>query len=153
MIKVPAGTGQFKWEPLQVVGSSVEPVEFVRALVSMEDGQVSFQILCPSDVFRLPLLRIVPPHITRQATAGYDALVEWALASIIADGGVAVAGRSIPEEVAHDPSVCKNQIYLRHGALRQTFITIQEHGLGLTSSNAIKSATYSGCYTFVSWDA
>ena len=37
------------------------------------------------------------PSITRQAAANYDALVEWALASIVAGDGAAAAGLPTPE--------------------------------------------------------
>ena len=57
----------------------------MRALVPMEDAQVSFQILRLSATFRLShLLRTVLPSITCQAAAKYDALVERVLASVIA---------------------------------------------------------------------
>ena len=66
----------------------------------MEDAQASFQILRLSATSRLShLLRTVPPSITCQAAANYDALVEWALASIIAGDGAAAAGLPTPEEV------------------------------------------------------
>ena len=91
----------------------------MRALVPMEDAQASFQILRLSAASRLShLLRTVPSSITCQATVNYDALVEWALASIIADDGAAAVGPPTPEEVAHDPTVCQNQTYLGHDALR-----------------------------------
>ena len=68
----------------------------MRALVPMEDAQVSFQILRLSATFRLShLLRTVPPSITCQAAANYDALVERLLASIIAGDGAAAAGLSV----------------------------------------------------------
>ena len=60
----------------------------------------------------------VPPSITCQAAANYDALVEWSLASIVAGDGTAVAGLPMPEEVAHDSTVGQNQTYLGHEALR-----------------------------------
>ena len=89
----------------------------MRALVPMEDAQASFQILRLSATFRLShLLRTVSPSIACQAAANYDALVEWTLASIIAGDGAAAAGLPTPEEVAHDPTVCQNQTYLRHEA-------------------------------------
>ena len=79
----------------------------MRALVPMEDAQASFQMLRLSATSRLSyLLRTVPPSITCQAAANYDALVEWALASIIAGDRAAAAGLPTPEEVAHDPTVC-----------------------------------------------
>ena len=116
----------------------------------MEDVQASFQILRLSDTSRLPhLLRIVLPSITRQAAANYDALVEWALASIIAGDRAAAAGLPAPEEVAHDPTVCQNQTYLGHDALRQAHLPIREGGLGLTSSSSIKGAAYIGCHALV----
>ena len=91
----------------------------MRALVSMEDAQASFQILRLSATSRVShLLRTVPPSITCQAAANYDALVEWALASIMAEDGAAAAGLPTPEEVAHDSTVCQSQIYLGHEALR-----------------------------------
>ena len=78
----------------------------MRALVSMEDAQAGFQISRLSVTSRLShLLLAVPPSITCQAAANPDALVEWALASIIAGDGAAAAGLPTPEEVAHDPTV------------------------------------------------
>ena len=122
----------------------------VRALVSMEDAQASFQILRLFATSRLShLLRTVPPSITCQAAANYDALVEWALASIIANDGAAAARLPTPEEVAHDPTVCQNQTYLGHDALRQAHLPIREGGLGLTSSSSIKGAAYIGCHALV----
>ena len=109
VVGVPVGTEQFQRYFLQEAVNG-EPAELVRALVSMEDAQASFQI------FRLPatsrlshLLRTVPPSITCQAAANSDALVEWGLASIIAGDGAAAAGLPTPEEVAHDPTVCQNR--------------------------------------------
>ena len=122
----------------------------MRALVPMEDAQASFQILSLSSTSRLShLLRTVPPSITCQAAANYDALVEWALASITAGDGAAAAGLPTPEEVAHDPSVCQNQTYLGHDALRQAHLPIREGGLGLTRSSSIKGAAYIGCHALV----
>ena len=122
----------------------------MRALVPMEDAQASFQILRLSATSRLShLLRTVPPSITCQAAANYKALVEWALASIIAGDGAAAAGLPTPEEVAHDPTVCQNQSYLGHDALRQAHLAIRVGGLGLTSSSSIKGAAYIGCHALV----
>ena len=122
----------------------------MKAQVPMEDAQASFQILRLSATSRLlHLLRTVPPSITRQTAANYDALVEWALVSIIAGGGAAAAGLPTPEGVAHDPTVCQNQTYLGHDALRQAHLPIREGGLGLTSSSSIKGAAYIGCHALV----
>ena len=66
-----------------------------------------------------------------------------ALAPIIAGYGAAAAGLS-PEEVAQNPTVCQNQIYLGHEALRQAHLPIREGGLGLTSSSSIKGVAYIG---------
>ena len=116
----------------------------------MGDAQASFQILCLSATSRRShWLRTVPPSITCQAAANYDALVEWALASIITRAGAAAAGLPTPAEVAHDPTVYQNQTYLGHDALRQTHLPIQEGGLGLTSSSSIKAAAYIGCHALV----
>ena len=71
----------------------------------MEDAQASFHILRLFATSRLShLLRTVPPSITCKDAANYEALVEWALASIIAGDGAAAAGSQMPEEVAHDPT-------------------------------------------------
>ena len=75
--------------------------------------------------------------------------MEWALASIIAGDGAAAAGLPTPEEVAHDPTMCQNQNYLRHKALRQAHLPIREGGLGLTSSSSIKGVAYTGCHALV----
>ena len=122
----------------------------MRALVPMEDAQASFQILRLSATSRVShLLRIFPPSITCQAAANYDALVEWALAYIIAGDGAAAAGLPTLVEVAHDPTVCQNQTYMGHDALRQAHLPIREGGLGLTSSISIKGAAYIGCQALV----
>ena len=92
VVGVPVGTEQFQRNFLQEAVNG-ESVELVRVLVSMEDAQASFQILRLSATSRLShLLRAVPPSITCQAAANYDALVEWALASIIAGDGAAAVG-------------------------------------------------------------
>ena len=149
VVGVPAGTEQFQRDFLQEAVNG-EPAELVRALVPMEDAQASFQILRLSATSRLShLLRTVPPSITCQAAANYDALVEWALASIIASDGAAAAGLPTPVEVAHDPTVCQNQTYLGHDFLRQAHLPIREGGLGLTSSTSIEGAAYIGCHALV----
>ena len=149
VVGVPVGTEQFQRDFLQEAVNG-EPAELVRALVPMEDAQASFQILRLSATPRLShLLRTVPPSITYQAAANYDALMEWALASIVAGDGAAAAGLPTTEEVAHDPTMCQNQTYLGHDALRQAHLPIREGGLGLTSSSSIKGAAYIGCHTLV----
>ena len=149
VVGVPVGTEQFQRDFLQEAVNG-EPAELVRALVPMEDDQARIQISRLSATSRLShLLRTVPPSITCQAAANYDALVEWALASIVAGDGAAAAGLPTPEEVAHDPTVCQNQTYLGHDALRQAYLPIREGGLGLTSSSSIKGAAYIGCHALV----
>ena len=71
------------------------------------------------------------------------------MASIIAGDGAAAAGLPTPVEVAHDPTVCQNQNYLGHDALRKAHLPIREGGLGLTSSSSIKGAVYIGCHALV----
>ena len=149
VVGVPIGTEQFQRDFLQEAVNG-EPAELVRVLVPVEDAQASFQILRLSATSRLShLLQTVPPSILCQATANYDALVEWALASIIAGDGAAAAGLPTPEEVARDPTVCQNQTYLGHDALRQAHLLIQKGGLGLTSSSSIKGAAYIGYHALV----
>ena len=92
VVRAPAGTEQFQRHFLQEAING-EPAELVRVLVPMEDAQASFQILRLSATSRLShLLRTVPTSTTCQAAANYDALVEWALASIIAGDGAARQG-------------------------------------------------------------
>ena len=118
VVGVPVGTEQFQRDFVQEAVNG-ETAELVRALVPIEDAQASFQLLRLSATSRLSnLLRTVPLSITCQAGANYDALVEWALASIIAGDGAAAAGLPTPEEVAHDPTVCQTQTYMGHDALR-----------------------------------
>ena len=96
-----------------------EPAELVREFFPMEDAQAISHILRLSAASYLShRLRTVPPSTTHQAAPDYDALVEWALASIIAGDRAAAAELSTLEEVAHDPTVCQNQTYLGHEALR-----------------------------------
>ena len=71
------------------------------------------------------------------------------LTSIITGDGAAAAGLPTPEQVAHDPTVCQNQTYLGHDALRQAYLPIREGGLGLTSSSSIKGTAYIGCHALV----
>ena len=95
----------------------------MRALVPMEDAQASFQILRLCATSHLShMLRTVPSSITCEAAANYDALVEWALASIIAGDGAAAAGLPTPEEVTPDPTVCQHHTYPGHEALRQAHL-------------------------------
>ena len=149
IVGVPVGTEQFQRDFLQEAVNG-EPAELLKALVPMEDAQANFPILRPSATSRLShLLQTVPPPITCQAAANYEALVEWALAFIIAGDGAAAVGLPTPEKVAHDPTVCQNQTYLGHDALRQAHLPIREGGLELTSSSSIKSAVYIGCHTLV----
>ena len=149
VVGVPVGTEQFQRDFLQEAVNG-EPAELVRTLVPMEEAQTSFQILRLSATSRLSyLLRTIPPSITCQGAADYDAWVEWALASIITSDGAATAGLPTPEEVAHDLSVCQNQTYLGHEALRQAHLPTREGGLGLTSSSSIKGAAYIGCHALV----
>ena len=147
VVGVPVGTEQFDFLQEAING---EPVELVMAPVPMEDAQASFQILRLSATSRLShFLRTVPPSITCQAAANYDALVEWALAFIIAGEGAAAVGLPTPEEVAHHPTVCQNQTYLGHDALRKAHLLIREGGLALTSSSFIKGTAYVGCHALV----
>ena len=84
VVGAPVGTEQFQRDFLQEAVNR-EPTELLRALVPMEDAQARFQILRLSATSRLLyLLQTVPPSITCQAVANYDALVEWTLASIMA---------------------------------------------------------------------
>ena len=68
------------------------------------------------------------------------------MASIVAGDGIAAAGLPNPEKVAHDPTVCQNQTYLRHKALWQAHLPIREGDLGLISNNFIKGTAYIGSH-------
>ena len=117
IVGVPVGTEQYKRDFVKEAVNG-EPAELVRALVPMDDAQASFQILRLSAVSRLShLLRTVPPSITQEASRHFDALIEWALASIIAGDGAAAAGLPSPEEVTNDPNICRKQTFLMHEAL------------------------------------
>ena len=149
VVGVQVGTEQFQRNFLQKAVNR-EPAELVRALVPIEDAQASFQILRLSATSRLShLLRTVPPSITCQAAENYDALVEWALASIIAGDGAAAAGLPTPEEVVRDPTVYQNHTYLGQEALRQAHLPSREGGLGLTSTSSIKGAVCIRCHALV----
>ena len=149
VVGVPVGIEQFQRDFLQEAVNG-EPAELVIALVPIEDAQASFQILRPSATSRLShLLQTVSPSITCQAASNYDALLGWALASIIACDGAATAGLRTPEEVANDPTVCQNQTYPGHEVLRQAHLPIREGGLGLTSRSSIKDTAYIGCHALV----
>ena len=149
LVGAPVGTEQFQRDFLQEAVDG-EPAELVTALVPMEDAQASCQFLRLSATSRVSqLLRTVQSSIICQAAANYDALVEWALASIIAGDGAAAAGLPTPEEVVHDPTACQNQTYLGHEALRQAHLPIREGGIGLTSSSSIKGTAYIGCHALV----
>ena len=116
----------------------------------MEGTQSIFQIVRLSSASRLShLLCTVPPSIPYLAAVNYDALVEEALSSIIGDDGDAASGLPTPEHVAHNTTMCHNQTYLGHGALRQANLPIREGAVGLTSSNSVKGAAYIGCHALV----
>ena len=118
LVGVPVGIEQFKRDLLQEVVNG-EPAELMRGLAPVEDADTSFQILHLSAVCHLPhLLRTVPRFITHQAPADLDALVEWALASIIAGDEAAAAGLPSLEEVAHDSTVYQTETYLGHETLQ-----------------------------------
>ena len=139
VVGVPVGTQQFQRDFLQEVANG-EPADLVRALVPMEDAQASFQILRLSATSRRShLLRAVPPSIISQSAANYDALVEWALAPIIAGDGAATAGLPTSEEVDHDPTVCQNQTYLGHSALQQAHLPSEKATLDLPAAAPSKA--------------
>ena len=114
----------------------------------MEVAYGNFQNLRLFAIYsRSHLLRIVPPSIIHQAAAGYDALAEWVLSSIIAGVGVTVVGLLIPRKVVHDSS--QSQTYLGHKALRHVHLPTYEAGLGITSSDSVKGVAYIGCHVLL----
>ena len=144
VVGVPVGTEDHQ---RQFVSETMrgEPAELLRKLVKMEDAQASFQILRLSAVSRMTfLLRNVPPTVTKQAASDHDALVEWALASIIAGEGAATSGLASPEEVRSNPELCKKQRVLGRYALQQAHLPIREGGLGLTSGKSTAGAAFIG---------
>ena len=54
-----------------------------------------------------------------------------------------------PEKVVHNSTVCQNQTYLGHEALRQTHLPIREGVLRLTTSNSTKGVVYLGCHASI----
>ena len=85
--------------------ANAEPAELARALVPIKDARASFQILRLSYLSLLShILCTVPTSIPYLATADYDALVEWTLASIIRDDGADAVGLPTPGKVALDPA-------------------------------------------------
>ena len=104
VVGVSVGTEQFQRDFLQEAVNG-QPAELVRSLLAMEDAQASFQIFRLSATSRLShLLPTVPPSITYQAAANYDALVGRALASIIADANC--RGRANKARGSSRPSHC-----------------------------------------------
>ena len=84
VVGVLVGTEQFKRDFVKEAVNG-EPAELVRALVRM-DAQASFKILRLSAVSRLShLLRTVPTSITQEASRHFDAVIEWALASMVTE--------------------------------------------------------------------
>lgn len=107
-LREPVGTERFKRDFLLDTANE-EQQDIVRAVVVIKDAQEASQI---PRLYAVPclthLLPPVPLFITHKVFATYDALVEWALASIVADDGVAAAGLPTPEKVANDPNVYRN---------------------------------------------
>ena len=102
-----------------LIGTEQLQREFMGMLEPMKDAKGSFQTRHLSATSRLSrLLRKVPPFITPQAAAGYDALVEEGLAFVVVGEGAAATALPTPEKVVQDPSVWQNQPYLGHEALR-----------------------------------
>lgn len=92
----------------------------LRKLARMPDVQATFQIFFQSVSTLLAfLLRIITPENTATASQEFDALVEWALPSIIA-GEVAEAeavGSGFIAEVESDPGACGRENLLGDAAV------------------------------------
>lgn len=81
MLGVPMGTDEYHNDFANEVATG-EAVELLRMLVNLEDAQASFLRLSASS--RSPfLLHTLPPEITTRAAEDFDALLEWALVSMI----------------------------------------------------------------------
>jgi len=114
VVGVPVETEHFKLKFLNEA-DNVESAELVRALLPLDDTQASFQILHLSAVSCMSqILRTVPPSITHEALSSFDALVQCALASIIAGDDAAATGPPTAEEIVNDPSFCRNHTYRGH---------------------------------------
>lgn len=95
----------------------------------------------PSAITRITfLLCTLPPSVTRNATEEYDALMDWALASVIAGEGAGAAGLGSPDEVQTDYSLCLQQFVLGSGTLRQAHLSVRGGELGLNGSAAVAVA-------------
>ena len=148
-VVVPDGTEQLQRDFLQEAVNG-EPAELVRVLVPTEDAQAlsDFASICHFSPLTFAsnsksALHHVPSCSKLRRFGGVG------VGSIIAGGGAAAAGLPTPEEVARDSTVCQNQTYLGHEALRQAHLPIREGGLGLTSNSSIKGAAYIGCHALV----
>lgn len=131
-----------------------DPAELLRTLVPIEDAQAAFQIMRSSTVFLMTLLlRALPFSVARAAAEEYDALLEWALASVITGQGAGAAGPASLDEVRTNHSLCRQQTMLGPDELRQAHLPVQEGGLGLTSSAAVTGAAYIGCEALAHSDA
>lgn len=91
------------------------------------------------------LPRALPPGVTRDVAVKYDALLKWALVSVIAGKGVGAAGLASADEVWIDRSLCRQQSMLGSDILPQAHFPVRESGLDLTSSPVVTRATYTGC--------
>ena len=146
VVGVPVGTADYQRESVETAMRE-DPAELLRALVPMEDAQASFQIMRLSAVTRMTfLLRALPPSVTRDAAKEYDAMLEWALASVIAGEGAIAAGLAGPDEVRANPNLCKRQHFLGEEALRQAHLPVREGGLGLISRADVAGAAYIGSH-------
>lgn len=76
----------------------------------MEDAQARFQIMSlPAVTCAVVLLRTLPLSAMRDTAAEYDALLEWALASVTAGEGAGAAGLASPDEARPDLSLCRRR--------------------------------------------
>lgn len=83
------------------------------------------------------LPRILPPDVTWQTMEGHDALIEWALVSIMVGQRATEMGLAISDEVRENIGVARRQPLLNEEAIRRARLPLREEGYSLSSAVGI----------------
>ena len=149
IVGIPVGAETYIKEEVRAT-TMEEPASLLRELTQLDDPQVSLQIVRLSAVTKINfLLRALPPALTHAAAAKFDALVEWALAAIVAGPQSFRDGLPSPQEVEHHPDKARGHPILSKEAIRQARLPVREGGLGLPSAVEVSGPAFIGCQALV----
>lgn len=112
-----------------------EPAELLRVLIRAKDERASFQTLSPSTVFGLMLLLDTLPLKTfTHAEGDFDALLKWALASMIKGEGAVSVRLASREGVASIVEAWKDKRCCDRERICQARLPFHERRVGFVNS-------------------